>query len=159
MTTKIDQIGGWKMYDSITGKEIMNFENATSMIHSDDISINENVSRKISLTPEITCQANCDYINESLLHKLTHTDSYIATFDISILIQAKFHKKKRINKKWLRRYGMINDVLKASANIRDSDTISEPNTPFAETKVNINIDDWHVTFRPDQLIRYREIIF
>jgi len=133
MTTKVDQIGGWKMCDSKTGKEIMNFGNATSMIHSDDMSTNESVSRKISLTSEITCQANCDYINESLLHKLTHTDSYTATFDISILIQAKFHKKKRINKKWLRRFGMKNDVLKASANIRDLDFASEPNTLFAET--------------------------
>lgn len=159
MTTNVDQIGRWKMYDSETGKEIMDLSNATSIIYTDDMSTNENISRVIDLKPEITGQINCDYINESLLHNLTRTDSYTATFDIPILIQAKFHKKKRINKKWLRRYGMINDVLKASANIKDSDMISEPTTPFSEMKVNFNIDDWHVTVRPDQLIRYREIIF
>ena len=46
--------------------------------------------------------------------------------DIEILSQARWHKKKRINKKWRKRYGMKPDTvkMKAEARILNYDTES-----------------------------------
>jgi hypothetical protein len=38
--------------------------------------------------------------------------------NVEILVQARWHKKKRINKKWLKRYGMKVDTVRMKATAR-----------------------------------------
>lgn len=39
-------------------------------------------------------------------------------YDVPIMIQARWHKKKRINKKWLKRFGMKYDTVKRRVEAR-----------------------------------------
>ena len=71
----------------------------------------------MDITPEISgrfnnsmsCELTFDnsYVNEELLNKMTTVDPSKYTFIISIpyAVQVRKHKKKRINKKWAKRYG------------------------------------------------------
>ena len=75
------------------------------------------------------------------------TKNFSIEYDAEILVQAKWHKKKRINKKWLKHYGMKIDTvkIKAKANTLSYDT---------ETgDCNFEIDKLEYIWRPDQLRR------
>lgn len=78
---------------------------------------------------------------------------------IPIMIQARWHKKKRINKKWLKRYGMKKDKVSVKCDI---DSISPDNSydPYdlIESKgFNLEISNMQYKFRPDQLRRNLKI--
>lgn len=65
--------------------------------------------------------------------------------NVPIMTQARWHKKKRINKKWLKRYGMKVDTVKTRANAR---TLSY-NTETGECEFEVNKLTY--IWRPDQL--------
>ncbi len=46
------------------------------------------------------------------------TERFSIEHNVGILVQARWHKKKRINKKWLKRYGMKVDTVKIKAKAR-----------------------------------------
>lgn len=72
------------------------------------------------------------------------TEKFSIEHNVGILVQARWHKKKRINKKWLKRYGMKPDVVKIKANAR---TLSY-NTETDECE--FEIDKLEYIWRPDQ---------
>lgn len=53
-------------------------------------------------------------INDFVLLDEAHSmpDKFTIEADVPIMIQARWHKKRRISKKWLKRYGMKPDVIK-----------------------------------------------
>lgn len=63
---------------------------------------------------EFTFETTCS--NMSLFEKLFYnpyqSSNFTLEFDHPIMIQARWHKKRRIRKKWLKRYGMEPDVVK-----------------------------------------------
>ena len=58
-----------------------------------------------SITNPMSLTIECDNINNDILSKLTGKvpDKYDIALDV--LVQRRKHKKKRINKKWAKRYG------------------------------------------------------
>lgn len=77
-----------------------------------------------------------------------------AYYDIPIMIQVRWHKKNRINKKWLKRYGMKPDVIKVEMNIRE--LTYEPGHIVDKDEIGIRstFDSWN--FKTDMLIyKYR----
>lgn len=50
--------------------------------------------------------SSIDFINN-----LTSPNNFYVEFNIPILVQAKYHKKSRINKKWIKRYGFKRDFI------------------------------------------------
>lgn len=64
--------------------------------------------------------------------------------NVEILVQAKWHKKKRINKKWLKRYGMKVDTVRMRATAR---TLSY-DTETGECE--FEVDKREYLRRPDQ---------
>lgn len=71
--------------------------------------------------------------------------------NIEILVQAKWHKKKRINKKWLKRYGMKIDTVRMKA---DAHRLSyDINTG----ELNFGVDKLEYIWRPDQKRKYLKI--
>ena len=70
---------------------------------------------------------------------------------VGILVQARWHKKKRINKKWLKRYGMKPDTVKMKAKAR---TLSY-NTETGDCE--FEIDKLEYIWRPDQKRRNLKI--
>jgi hypothetical protein len=58
-----------------------------------------------------------DSINLELLDKMTHipvSDTLTIQYSKPIMIQARWHKKYRTNKKWLKRFGMKPDTVTVS---------------------------------------------
>ena len=49
---------------------------------------------------------------EKLFYNPYQSSNFTLEFDHPIMIQARWHKKRRICKKWLKRYGMKPDVIK-----------------------------------------------
>lgn len=63
---------------------------------------------------------------------------------IPIMIQARWHKNKRINKKWQKRYGMKSDTVRIRANA----TIGEYH--IDDGSFNIEADELEYLWRPYQ---------
>ena len=66
-------------------------------------------------------------------------------YNIEIMSQARWHKKKRINKKWLKRYGMKSDTvkIKAKARVLEYD--------YMAGEFEFESDEFEYIWRPDQL--------
>ena len=93
------------LFDTITGKELCNLNN----VQLDSCKVDEGIRfgnwirQNTSITMEFTTEETVD-INKILgLDIVQMPDSY----DIQYvkIVQTRKHKKKRINKKWLKRYG------------------------------------------------------
>lgn len=70
---------------------------------------------------------------------------------IPIMVQARWHKKPRIRKKWLKRFGMKTDVIKVKVNA----TAGEYHTN--DGNFDFEIDDMQYFWRPDQKRRELKI--
>ncbi|MEE1084324.1 MAG: hypothetical protein UH850_11425 [Paludibacteraceae bacterium] len=105
-----------------------------------DIVCNLNNMESASFSSEITfADLSClDYKPFEL------TKNFNIEYDVQILVQAKWHKKKRINKKWLKRYGMKSDTVKMKAVAR---TLSY-NTETGECE--FEVDKLEYIWRLDQ---------
>ena len=86
---------------------------------------------------------------------LTYLDNYYSPLDfnnefiiesyIDIMIQARWHKKPRIRKKWLKRFGMKPDTVKMRANATAGEYCGDDGSFEFETDIPEYI------WRPDQL--------
>ena len=72
------------------------------------------------------------------------TKTFNIEHSIPVLVQARWHKKKRINKKWLKRYGMKPDTVKMKA---DAHRLSYD---IETGELNFEIDKLEYMWRPDQ---------
>lgn len=79
------------------------------------------------------------------------TENFSIEHNVGILVQARWHKKKRINKKWLKRYGMKHDTVKIKATAR---TLSY-NTETGDCE--FEVDKLEYVWKPDQLRRNLKI--
>lgn len=70
--------------------------------------------------------------------------NFVIEHQIPIMVQARWHKKKRINKKWQKRYGMKPDTV----NVRANATIGEYHTDDAS--FDFETDELEYMWRPDQ---------
>ena len=87
-------------------------------------------------------------------------------YEVPIMIQARWHKKNRINKKWLKRYGMKPDAIKVEMNIRALEYIPEhiDNESRCKTSPSYTYNSWNFEtdipiykYRPDQMRRNLKI--
>ena len=93
--------------------------------------------------------------NQELFDKLltpSTSSAFTMEWDTPILIQARWHKNTRIRKKWLKRYGFVEDVVKTVAKANCGDY----NKETGET--NIDVDSIQYIWRPDQKRRGLKII-
>lgn len=65
-------------------------------------------------------------------------------YDAEVLTQARWHKKKRINKKWLKRYGMKPDTVRMKAKARTLDY------DYLAGEFDFETDQFEYVWRPDQ---------
>lgn len=52
-----------------------------------------------------------DNLSIDFINNLTFPNNFYVEFNVPILVQAKYHKKSRINKKWIKRYGFKKDLI------------------------------------------------
>lgn len=129
------------------GNQIKLGDNVSGNVEIDTCSPNEvsdiyyNLTNAASVSFEMTlADLNClDY------KPFEPAKNFSIEHNIEILVQARWHKKKRINKKWLKRYGMKSDTVKMKAEAR---TLSY-NTETSEWE--FELDKLEYIWRPDQL--------
>lgn len=101
---------------------------------------------------------NCEVtMNKNLMQQLCcppSSDSYDLETYIPIMIQARWHKKPRIRKKWLKRYGMKSDTVKIVMHA-NSMSINPLKGYLIETE--FKLDDFQYDLRPDQ--KRRDILW
>ena len=85
-------------------------------------------------------------------------------WDMPIMIQARWHKKSRVNKKWLKRYGMKPDVIKVEMNIKELTYEPGHTVGYDETGIRSTFNSWNFEtdipiykYRPDQMRRNLKI--
>ena len=78
------------------------------------------------------------------------SNDFTIEYNVPIMIQARWHKKPRVNKKWLKRYGMKKDRVLARCNV---DSFSQDDS----NEVNFELSNMRYEFRPDQLRRNLKI--
>lgn len=121
-------------------------------------SINEYAETLIRI-PELnrgsmSCDINAEDLSalNSLVQSLAPPETFWFEYDTPIMIQVRWHKKKRVNKKWLHRFGMKSDAVRvrkegrALTYDRDSGEVE-----FETTSKNEYI------WRQDQLRKYLKI--
>lgn len=140
------------MTDLETGKEY-DFGECTSLELEQDIWSDKAESKRVikgfTNSAEFSCEGTTVF-NQELFDELYNpfTPSELTMeYDTPILIQARWHKKARIRKKWLKRYGYKEDVVKTIAKARQG----EYNTKTGECE--IEIDSIQFNFKPYQMCR------
>ena len=74
------------------------------------------ISYKATQSAEFSCELS--YIDLDILNDISPLmpfNKFTLQYYINIMTQRRWHKKARINKKWLKRYGMKPDTVKAMA--------------------------------------------
>lgn len=97
------------------------------------------------LSCEVPMSVDKDSFNE--LFGPFNSSEFTCEWDTPILIQARWHKKARIRKKWLKRYGHKEDVVKTIAKAKQG----EYNTETGECE--IDVDSIQFNFKPYQMCR------
>ena len=117
---------------------------------------------------------NCDMsftsdftVNWDVLEQLTMPQwdkTFVIQAERPIMIQARWHKKARVNKKWLKRYGMKSDTVKMEMIASQLEYTPENGVGIAadyivgtENNFSFNTDEIKYIFRNDQLIKKRRI--
>lgn len=79
---------------------------------------------------------------------------YIA-YTVPAMVQARWHKKHRINKKWLKRYGMKKDTVVVRYNVESvyPSTHYDPLGMTEHVEYGMTFSNMEYKFRPDQLRR------
>ena len=157
---KTDKVSSFQILDINTLKPIIEIEDIKDVTVETEVETSSLSKEKISFNHYASFE--CELTDCPSLHNYTTNFDdkplYIE-YDIPILIQARWHKKYRINKKWLKRYGMKEDKVLVRY---DVDSISPDNSynPYDLVKpngFNIEISNMQYKFRPDQLRRNLKI--
>lgn len=108
---------------------------------------------KLSFTHEATFEVSNIDLFSFPLYTTVANKPFNLEYNIPIMIQSRWHKKKRINKKWLKRYGMKKDSVLVKC---DVESIS-PNVDYdpyyldEHVEFGMTLNNMQYKYRPDQL--------
>ena len=114
---RADVLSG-NLYASVDGKTISFGEVLDFTSEVDTNSANEYAEELLCMKSSNNCSLSFDVsvMDLSILNELTKPFLTPETFqfehEMPIMIQSRWHKKKRINKKWLNRFGMKLDTVR-----------------------------------------------
>ena len=131
------------------GNQIRFGDDISGLVEIDTLSADETPNVLYNFTNDMSASFEVSMLDLSFLDELTFknpipTEDFNIEHNVPILVQARWHKKKRINKKWLKRYGMKPDTVKMRATAR---TLSY-NTETGECE--FEVDKLEYLWRPDQ---------
>lgn len=122
-----------------------------------ELSAEEYLSHQYHLTTTSSMSFQTDSVNLELLHNLCNippsNGKFTMEYSIPIMIQARWHKKPRIRKKWLKRFGMKSDTVKARMNA----TAGEYHTD--DGSFDFETDKFEYIWRQDQKRKDLKIIW
>ena len=139
------------MIDLDTGEQFDLGEVAPMEMEVEEWSNKEEPSKTINgFTNPVTFSCENTTINQDLFNELCKTSTSLG-FTIKgetlVLIQARWHKKARIRKKWLKRYGYKEDKVKTIMNAKYGEFNKETG------ECSIEIESIEYIFKPYQLQR------
>lgn len=153
---KINNINSFQILNTNTLEPITEFSGISDVTIESGIESSSLSKEKLSLTQEASFE--CNAVDYSLLFDYAtnfNDKPFYVEYYVPILIQSRWHKKSRINKKWLKRYGMKKDKVLVRC---DVDSISPDNSydPYdlvESNGFNFELSNMEWKFRPDQLRR------
>lgn len=140
------------------GTLIMKDIEQNSVLQLDSLSCVSEVEMSAEEIPPISLCTNTRASFEMDMNKFNVTNNIINPYEkfsieynMPIKIQSRWHKKKRIRKKWLKRYGVKPDVVlfKGKADIE----YAPGNMDFDYYNFNFNITEYEYILRQDQMRR------
>lgn len=147
------------LYGSVDGRTMLSWPDLEITRKIDTLSIDEQVKELLSTVSsnkgegDITFNINSiDLIVNGAPEPWSPIDTFWFEHDTPIMIQARWHKKKRINKKWLKRYGMKSDVVKTRHKAR----ALSYNTMYGDFEFK-TIGKSEYILRPDQKRKHLKI--
>lgn len=113
----------------------------------EEFSVSEVPSRTYHLNTEFNFEVSgidLALLNDSCCMAMPN-NKFVMEYSIPIMVQARWHKKPRIRKKWLKRFGMKPDIVKIKADA----TAGEYHTDDGSFEFETDIPKY--IWRPDQL--------
>ena len=168
MNNNITFAHGKAWISDLAGNQIMSFDNCTIEEFITPLSDKAELEHTINLSSIGNAEFTCENVqlNTSLLDSMLEAPKTPAKvyWDMPIMIQARWHKKNRINKKWLKRYGMKPDVIKVEMNIKELTYEPGHTVGYDETGIRSTFNSWNFEtdipiykYRPDQMRRNLKI--
>lgn len=154
---KVDKVKSVRMLDKNTLEPIADLNGVDNVTIESEIEPSSLANEVLSFNHTASFQGEFNYDatvrdiynkilgnNRAFLNIPAYMECYIP-----ILIQARWHKNPRINKKWLKRYGMKEDKVLVKW---DVDTISSQRLSDSDEVItDIGFRNRQYKFRPDQL--------
>lgn len=151
----IDRVKGFQILDKDTLEPIANLSDIGNVAIESEIEPSSLANEILQYNHSASFEGESTDCS-SLFHYITNLNNkpmYVEYY-MPILVQSRWHKKRRINKKWLKRYGIKEDKVLVSCNIVSIHTNTECENPYEiEHKFNLDLDSMKYEFRPDQLRR------
>ena len=147
-----------KMVDIDTSEIISEYDLNNAVIET-EVETHSLSKEKLFFTTEATFDVRAEDI--SLLNYATDFNGkpFYIEYNIPIMIQSRWHKNKRINKKWLKRYGMKKDSILVRCDV-ESISPSTSHDPYYLTEYveyGMTLNNMQYKFRPDQLRKHLKI--
>lgn len=154
---KTNNIKNFQILDADSLEPIIEIGSIDNVTIESEIEPSSLSKETLSLTNEASFECELEDFSTLLGYA---TDYYNKPFDIEyylpVMVQARWHKKNRINKKWLKRYGMKQDFILVKSKVSSVSFDTECDNPY-EIKCNMDIEDMQYMCRPDQLRRNLKI--
>lgn len=99
----------------------------------------------------LTSTAEFSFDTKLEAHDILSPSEFTINWKTRILIQARWHKKARVNKKWLKRYGIKDDTVKVVAKV------DQVTYDASDSNWNFELRDYKRILRPDQMAKGRMI--
>lgn len=131
------------LFTNLNTGEPFKLETCDSLVLNQE-ELSDNISFKETSSFSASGSINKDSIDKLIESSNPYT-KFIVEGTTGVLIQARWHKKARIRKKWLKRYGYKESVVKIFGAVKEGSV----NTEAGE--INMDIDNIEYGWKPNQL--------
>lgn len=149
------------LYGSVNGQTMLSWSDVEVTKEIDTLSIDERAKELLRVVSSNKGEGNItfniksiDLIVNGAPEPWSPIDIFWFEHNTPIMIQSHWHKKKRINKKWLKRYGMKSDVVKTRRKAR----ALSYDTLYGDLEFEL-IGEYEYILRPDQKRKNLKIEF
>lgn len=157
---KVDKVSNIQMFDINTMEPVADFSGISNVTVESEIDTSSLSKEVLSLNHEASFECELTDCSPLLSYTTDFNDKPLyVEYYIPIMIQARWHKKPRINKKWLKRYGMKKDkvLVRCDVNSITPDHSYDPYDLVESKGFNMEFGNMQWKFRPDQKRRNLKI--
>ena len=150
------KVTSFSMLDPSNGELFYKSDNISDMVVDTYVDSSSLSQETLSFNCEATFEAELTDCSPLLTYvtDLSDRPCYIE-YNIPVMVQARWHKKPRINKKWIKRYGMKKDsvLVRCYVEAVTPNTQYDPLYMTEHVEYGLTLSNMEYKFRPDQLRR------